>query len=190
MKRGFKKWAEDEAIRRRNDAGLAADAPLPARLLGNMLKISTLTPEDLGTDVRTIQILVRGDKSGWSAITIYPNGSPLVIYNPSHAIVRQETDLMHEFSHIICSHPPGKIVEKGDYAFAFREYNQGHEEEADWLAGALKVPREALLRLAGDGCSTEEIASHFQCSVPLARMRRNRTGVDLQIARRYRDPVH
>lgn len=183
MRRGFKTWAEQESVRRRVQANLGADAPLPARKLGELLNVPVITPRDVGMSERDLSVLLKGEKSRWSAMTLYPDGVPLVIYNPSHSAVRQETDIMHEFAHIICKHPAGKVLCGGGLPIVLREYNREHEEEADWLAGTLKVPRDGMVSVLRLGATTDDLARHFECSVSLARMRRNRTGVDLQLAR-------
>lgn len=183
MKHGFKTWAEKEAERLRRLNQLAPDDALPARSVAQHLNVRVVTPEQLGISAVDISVLLRADRSHWSAMTLYYLNEPFVVHNPSHSEARQETDLMHELAHLLCEHPLCRIVPAGKFPFPMREYNAEHEAEADWLAGALKVPREAMLRLIRQGASTEELASHFECSLPLARMRRNKTGVDVQVRR-------
>jgi Zn-dependent peptidase ImmA (M78 family) len=64
------------------------------------------------------------------------------------------------------------------------EYDMNQEEEATWFAGAILVPRDALLDLARRGIPDETAASHFGVSAKLLQMRRNLTGVDVQLLRR------
>jgi Zn-dependent peptidase ImmA (M78 family) len=71
-----------------------------------------------------------------------------------------------------------------DGAMMMSEYNQDHEDEADWFAGTVLLPREALLALIANGVSDREACAQYGVSASLYRMRRNRTGVDLQLSRR------
>jgi len=183
MRRGFKTWAESEAENRRQLAELSAAAALSAKHVAEQLEIRVTTPAEMGVDETDLGVLLKGEKSHWSAMTLYFHGEPFVVHNPTHSEARQESDLMHEFAHLICKHPPSRIIKTGLLPFPMREYNSEHEDEADWLAGALKVPRKAMLTLVRRGASTEDLASHFQCSLAMARMRRNRTGVDSHIRR-------
>lgn len=183
MKRGFKTWAENEALRLRGELRLPKDAPLEGRELAKHLRVPIATPDEIGVDASILDELLVRSASRWSAVTLYLRNSPFVVFNPKHSEQRQESDLMHEFAHILCKHPPQKIVAKGLFPFPIREYNPEQEEEADWLGATLKLPRELLMRALQKGFSDEQLAEQFKCSVPLARMRRNRSGVQLHLKR-------
>jgi Zn-dependent peptidase ImmA (M78 family) len=58
-----------------------------------------------------------------------------------------------------------------------------HEEEANWFAGAILIPRDALLDLVKRGVENQAAAQHFGVSVSLLTMRKNLTGVDRQLSR-------
>jgi Zn-dependent peptidase ImmA (M78 family) len=64
------------------------------------------------------------------------------------------------------------------------EYNPSHEEEANWFAGAILLPRDALLDVARRGLGDQEAADYFCVSVAIFQMRKNRTGVAVQLSRR------
>ncbi|TDU69448.1 uncharacterized protein DUF955 [Prosthecobacter fusiformis] len=183
MKHGFKTWAEKEALRLRSEMQLSEDATLPARGLAQHLKIEIATPPEIGVDEKTLGVLLGPGTSRWSAVTLYLHKTPFVVFNPTHSEQRQESDLMHEFAHILCKHSPTKVLVGGGFPFPIREYNKDQEEEADWLGATLKLPRNALLSAVKKGLTDEELAEQFKCSVPLARMRRNRSGVKMQLQR-------
>lgn len=183
MRHGFKTWAEKEALRLRDEMHLHKDAALPARSLAGHLRIPLATPKDLGLDEHTLTELLGNSTSRWSAMTLYLQGMPFVVFNPTHSDQRQESDLMHEFGHILCKHPPQRVVVGGSLPFPIREYNADQEEEADWLGATLKLPRDALMQAVRRGFTDDQLAEHFLCSVPLARMRKNRSGVVVQLKR-------
>jgi Zn-dependent peptidase ImmA (M78 family) len=62
-------------------------------------------------------------------------------------------------------------------------YDKNNEDEANWLAGALLLPREALVHARKHGLTNEAVATHFGCSVQLLTFRINATGVDVQLRR-------
>src|SRR3954468_13730378 len=111
LDRGFKTWAENVAINIRRDLGLPPHAPLGARDLANHLDVLLLTPQDvpnIPADVVT-QLLVN-DPNGWSAVRCLTGGQARVIYNPTHSLARQNSDIAHELVHILLEHEPGKMV--------------------------------------------------------------------------------
>jgi Zn-dependent peptidase ImmA (M78 family) len=60
-------------------------------------------------------------------------------------------------------------------------YGRDQENEADWLAASLLLPRDGLLSYFSRRRSVEAIAAQFQVSVELARWRLNATGVLRQV---------
>ena len=47
MRRGYKTWAEDIALKQRELLQLQADSPLPARSLAEELEIAVVTPNQI-----------------------------------------------------------------------------------------------------------------------------------------------
>jgi hypothetical protein len=90
---------------------------------------------------------------------------------------------MHEIAHVLCEHEPSKFVTFNGCDFSLRTCNPEQEEEADWLCGCLKLPRESLLWAVRRGMTDEQIADHFVSSLDMVQFRRNVTGVDIQMKR-------
>jgi hypothetical protein len=88
---------------------------------------------------------------------------------------------MHEVAHIICEHPPMKISMVA--GLPVREYSEVHEEEAEWLGSCLQLPRVPLIAALRRGHSESQIMEQFRLSAPMLRYRRNKTGVNVQLAR-------
>jgi Zn-dependent peptidase ImmA (M78 family) len=67
-----------------------------------------------------------------------------VIFNPRKSDGRKASDIVHELAHLILGHDPAKVVFSEDGQIATRTFDQKQEDEANWLAWALLLPREAL----------------------------------------------
>lgn len=181
--RGFKTWAERTAINLRRELGLTAFAPLPHGKLSDYLEIKVISPEGIpGMTESLLHQLLVADSAGWSGTTFSLGGKHTVIYNPSHSIGRQSSDITHELSHVIIGHEPSKLILSSDGNMVMRSHDQKQEDEASWLAGCILLPRDALLHLAkanqlNAACDT------YAVSKDLLAFRLRATGVLLQIQR-------
>jgi hypothetical protein len=88
---------------------------------------------------------------------------------------------MHEIAHVLCEHQGGGVTAFG--GLPCRTYDPVQEEEATWLGACLQIPRDGLLWFLKKGWDNVAIAQHFGASVSQTRYRRNKTGVDAQVAR-------
>ena len=88
---------------------------------------------------------------------------------------------MHELAHLVLGHQPSTFFFSGDGDLALRGYDESAEEEADWLAAALLLPREALVWARRKRWSYPEICEHFGVSQKMVRFRTGVTGVDRQL---------
>jgi Zn-dependent peptidase ImmA (M78 family) len=184
MRRGFKTWAEKQAVEQRHNLGLRADASLPAMHLAAHLGITVLGAENLeGMPPEQLACLLKHGESNWSATTLTINNHTIIIHNTSHAPTRQESNLMHEIAHVICEHKPSELMTIPGLPFFFRDYNADLEEEAGWLGACLQVPRTALLSAIRRHMSIDAMVQYFQASEELIRYRRQMTGVDRQLSR-------
>jgi len=103
------------------------------------------------------------------------------VYNPLHKSSRIRSDLSHELSHLILKHETRTIeVVAGHSMFTC---NPEQEEEADWLAGCLLLPRPLLLSAALAGMSDADLAREHGVSVPMARYRLHASGAMPQARR-------
>lgn len=121
------------------------------------------------------------DERSWSGLTLKEAGITAVVLNPSHPQTRQSSTLMHELAHHILLHPPTRVDVSATGMMLLSEYSDEQEAEADWLAAALLLPREALIALRAGGSTTEEICERYGISSELCEWRIRMTGVDRQI---------
>jgi Zn-dependent peptidase ImmA (M78 family) len=185
MRRGFKTWCENAARGYRRELGITPTAGLDPRRLAEHLGIVVWTPAQVPSlsseDVHHLTVAARDE---WSAATLRNGDESLIIINDAHDPKRQNNTLAHEIGHVVLRHEPAKMYVTENGLMLMSEYNAYHEEEADCFAGAILVPRDALLALIESGATNNEASLHFKVSEALVRMRRNTTGIDIQSSRR------
>ena len=185
LRRGFKTWCENAARGYRRELRLQPVDPLDPRLLADHLGITIWTPADIpGLNSRDVYHLTVAERESWSAATLRNGNESLIIINNGHALTRQNNSISHEIGHIVLRHEPAKMYLTDDGLMMMSEYNLVHEEEATWFAGALLLPRDALLDIAKRGLTDRAAAECYGVSVAVLQMRKNRTGVDIQLSRR------
>ena len=152
-----------------NCLDLAAHYSIPVVALSE-LKSDGAQPES----IRRLQ----SNAARFSALTVCAGTRRLIVFNHRHPPGRQANSLAHELSHVILEHPPAPAVGEG----GCRYWDGRLEDEADWLAATLLVPREAALRWIRGGRTIEDGANHFGVSVALFKWRVNSTGVARQVS--------
>lgn len=186
--RGFKSWAERTAGNIRRELGLSQFERLDPFALATLLDIAICTPHDIqGIPNDVLDQLIVRDPWGWSAVSfMQPEGKTIIIYNPRKSAGRQSSDIGHEVAHIIQEHKPGMIMLSHDGMMAMRTFNQKQEDEANWLAWSLLLPREALVKAMREGLTKEQIAERYGVTDRLVTFRMGVTGVGLQMKRAKR----
>jgi len=184
FQRGFKSWCENTALTLRKQMRITKEAPLNPFDLALFLGVQSITPSDIPTLSQSSKELLLGrESSSWSAVTISKDGTYLIVYNPRHSIGRQASNIMHELSHIIRRHKPSHTLYSKDSGFALRQYNKNLEEESDWLAATLLLPKTALIHIKWSGMTYDQACKKYIVSKPLLTMRMNITGVNRMYGR-------
>lgn len=182
LERGFKSWTERVALSLRSDLGLPPDGALDPRRLAEHLDVRLATPYEIaGLSEADLKQLLEIDPWGWSAVSILESESPLVIYNPRHSRARQASDIMHELAHLILDHKPATLIHSPDGRFVMRSYNETQENEANWLAWALLLPRDVLMMCKKRALSSTQIAQTYGISEKLVSFRLHVTGVEAHL---------
>ena len=180
LRRGFKADAERTSLDLRNEMGLSVRDRLDCLALAAHLGIPAVSLSDLTNSGARPESIARlgASRSTFSALTVCHGTRRLIVYNPRHPTTRRANSVAHEVSHIVLEHPAAPPLGDG----GCRYWDARLEEEADWQAAALLVPREgALLWLRSGGCMRDG-ADHFGVSLPLFRWRVHQTGVARQLA--------
>ncbi len=129
-----------------------------------------LTPE-------TRKQLLGSGKDEWSGgacSRTLPDGTKLIILNPTHGKNRQNATLMEEISHVFLGHKPSRLAIANPDAEGSpraRDYDAKIEEQAYSVGAAALVPYAGLRDLVGEGMSSREIARHFGVSRLLVEFR-------------------
>lgn len=187
FRRGFKTWAEETSARVRRKLRLPADSPLDPMDLAGLLSVIVLSPEDitdLPSDCR--QRLARDHSENWSAITVANGRQHLIVVNTSHAPARRNSNVAHELAHVILGHEPSLMFASPTSGTALRTHNKEQEDEANWLAGCLLLPKDALFSIRRRHLNDEEACVEFGVSAAMLRFRMNVSGVEIQIGRSRR----
>lgn len=181
MRYGFKASAERTSKAIRAELQLAPQDVLCPWDLAEHLGIIVLDFSKLPIPANDVDQLTKVDSDSWSGLTIKAHGFSAVILNPTHSKPRQRNDLMHEVAHIHLAHVPNRVDTTSAGLLLVSDFSKDLEEEADWLAACLLVPREALLACRREGLSAAQICSKYGISRPLCEWRLRMTGVDRQL---------
>lgn len=184
FRRGFKTSSEETSLKLRRKLQIAPHAPINPAAIAELLSIPVLKPDqltELPNDARTR--LLQNHSDTWSAITVSDGNMHLIVLNPTHASTRSNSSLAHEIAHVILGHEPSMMFVTPKSGIALRTHNKEQEDEANWLAGCILLPREALLHIRRLGHSDAQVCMEYGVSPAMFRFRINSTGVDVQVKR-------
>lgn len=180
--RGFKTWCETIALQHRRTLRLRPIDPLKAQALAASLGVPVFGIEEIpGLDEHVLHTLLCEDSDSWSAVTITNGQKSVIILNSSHSGGRPASDLMHELAHVIIGHTPSRVDITEDGGLILNTYDRQQEDEANWLAGSLLLPRDALIWIRKQRLELQAAAHEYGVSVQMLQYRLNVTGVDYQL---------
>jgi len=177
---GFKAESERRAAEWRARFKLRPEEPLDPRRIAEDLGIDVVKMSDLaGLKKTSLAHLMDAGAKDFSAAAVGLGSRWLIIENEVHSIGRRTNSVAHELSHVLLKHPPHPAFASGGMRNMWKQI----EDEADWLAGTLLVPRPAALAIAREGLDLDTAATRYGVSVPLMRQRLNLTGAMIQVRR-------
>lgn len=186
MQRGFKSKAERLSEEARSTLGLRPPDRLDPWAFADSLEVAVIGADTLDLPREHARQLLEVDPGSWSGLTLGHAGKTMVVLNSAHVRERQCSTLMHELAHIRLGHVPASVRISETGMLLLSDYSDEQEDEADWLMGALLLPRAALLQYRRRGQTLEEIAVAYGISDDLCRWRLRMTGVETQLRnRRY-----
>lgn len=174
------KWRDFElkALGLRDFARVPPAAPLNPFQLAKFANLIVVDFEKIeGLSAEAKQHLLGPAAEAWSGgvcSRTLPDGSRLVILNPSHGRARTNATLMEEICHVFLGHTPNRLSvvaqdERG--RVLHRDYRKADEEAAYAVGAAALVPFAALRRFVLGGKTAAGIARHFNVSRELVQYR-------------------
>ena len=184
FRRGFKSQCERRSVEFRRELGLKNTEALSSTALANKLQVTVRSTNDVhGIDTNTLSVLNDETDDSWSAFTLRVKTSNLVVFKPVSSSARVNSVIMHELSHIILGHQLAQACVYQDGSLAPGNFDQDQENEADWLAGTLLLPRAALLSIRRNHLTDAAACKKYQVSQSMLNWRVRMTGVDYQVGR-------
>lgn len=159
-------------------------APLAADQLAAHLGITIWSVSDVASlNQEDHTVLCDEADDSWSALTMRIGADHLVIYKPVTSQGRRNNVIMHELAHIILGHDLADACIMNDGSLVPGNFSQDQEDEADWLAGTLLLPRPALMSVRKRRIPNHTICDQYMVSQEMLTWRLRMTGVDYQLAR-------
>lgn len=185
FRRGFKSQCERRAVEFRKQFGFSNHDALSADRLAKELRVTVWSSAEV-RDLTANSLSVLNDESdqSWSALTMRLEADHLIIYKPVTSKGRRNNVIMHELAHIILGHELATACILEDGSLVPGNFDQNQENEADWLAGALLLPRPALLSIRKRQLSDAAACEEHLVSLEMLKWRFRMTGVDYQLSRR------
>lgn len=181
FKRGFKAWCENVALQARRDLGVKPTEPLDVSALAASVGATVLLPREIpGLSQDVLETLLDTDPDSWSAITLTLKPNPIIVLNSSHSTARRVSSLAHELSHILIGHTPSQTGVSPD-GLLLTAYDRQQEDEANWLAGCLLLPRPACLSIVRQRLDVASAAQAYGISRDMVQYRLNMSGVKKQM---------
>ena len=138
-------------------------------------------PADELVPIEELQRLYEIQNNAFFACTFRFDGQPpAVVYNPLMGEPRRNSDVAHEVAHVRLDHRLARLERVAGVAFLSCDKTQ--EEEANWLAGCLLLPRFALLHDLKKRMSSRSIAKKRVLSLDMVEYRIRMTGARRQVA--------
>ncbi len=107
-----------------------------------------------------------------------------IVLNTRHTKPRLRSTLMHEISHIYLRHTGSQVHLTETGTLLISEFSDEQEDEANWLSGALLLPREVLLQARAARMDNGQICEKYGVSSEMCVWRLRMTGVDVQMRRK------
>lgn len=175
LPRGFTSRAEQLSERFRTQLSIHPCGHLCAFRLANHLGVSVCEASDYGIDLDLVQRV-----TGWSGLYLVNQfGEKIIIHNATHPPGRQQSTVMHELAHLLCTHPLPRKAILPELPF-LRCYEPQHEQEAECLGSTLQITRKGLVWAMRRNMSISQIAEYYQASHEMVEYRLNITGVAKQ----------
>lgn len=165
---------EQLALRVRSFAGLTGiHDRLDPYALAESVGLRIVPLESIAGLSEETKARLQSPDGAWSggATPMLPDGTHVVILNPSHSETRKMATLMEEVCHVLLGHQHSELSTGSENSEASRTHNQQIEEEAYSVGAAALLPYRALLCNLSRNQTIKSIASQAGVSQALVRYR-------------------
>lgn len=179
LDRGFPKKAEKIAEDYRAALRISKFDPLDAFLLAEYIGTSIFSVDNaFEGNTEHPQYYLMQDVEKFSAMWM-PNedGDKIIIHNTNHSKFRQQSNLMHELSHIILKHEIPDEYAKLCLQLNLHYYDKKQEQEAKYLGGCLQITKPGLQWALKRNWNTEQISEYYSASTDMVNYRLGISGV-------------
>ena len=177
MRRGFKAEAERLAAQARTEMGLGPYKPMDIKALTGHVGAHLRTADEL-TSLAKLEELEALQPGAFSACTFDLGTRKAIVVSPLASAERRRSDVSHEASHLL-DHKVREVEQVGSLSFFTCDPDE--EQEANWLAGCLLLPRDLLVRSLRSGLDAAAIAEANTVSIQMANFRLRATGAERQV---------
>ena len=144
FRRGFKSEAERIACEIREKVGLSSVDRLDLEAVSSEFEIDILDMTALPCDTSRFQSTRNGK---FSAMMAHVGLRSAIIHNDTHHEHRQRSNICHELAHCFLGHEGCTLMDED----GSRSHDGKIEAEANFLGGALLLPKEAALHVLKNG---------------------------------------
>jgi hypothetical protein len=195
VRRGFKAQAERHAAQLRDAVNCSDRETMCLPKLAAHLKVEVVAGHRALGSADPFYALHQEQPGAFSGATFHlPDGRIVVVYNPivyetgdllsaraAQTHGRTRSDVAHELSHLVLGHDLREIKTIAGHPFFTCDPEQ--EQEANWLAGCLLLPRPMLVAAARRGEADDHVAAQHHVTIEMARWRMSVSGARMQAAR-------
>lgn len=171
FRRGFKTEAEKIACEIREKIGLSPIDRLDLNAVSNEFEIDILAMTELPCDSSLFQSAQNGK---FSAMMAHAGFQTAIVHNDTHHEHRQRSNISHEFAHCFLGHEGCTLMDED----GSRSHNGAIEAEANFLGGALLLPKAAALHILKNGLSSQA-RSIYGISKPMLDYRMRVSGAQI-----------
>jgi hypothetical protein len=201
VRRGFKAQAERHAAQLRDAIHCSDRETMRLPQLAAHLKVEVIAGHRALGSVEPFRALHEEQAGAFSGATFHlADGRIVVVYNPivfqtgellsareAQTNGRTRSDVAHELSHLVLGHDLREIKTIAGHPFFTCDPEQ--EEEANWLAGCLLLPRPLLVDAARNNDPDDQFAERHHVTIEMARWRMGVSGARMQAARASSRPT-
>jgi Zn-dependent peptidase ImmA (M78 family) len=156
--------------------------PLSAFDLAKSMRLTVWSTDEIeDLPVEDLHVLNNRTDDSWAALTLRMGVHHLVIYKNGSSKPRINSVVMHEISHITLGHELAEACILEDGSLVPSNFSQDQEDEANWLAGTLLLPRPALISIRNASMSDQQAQEQYLVSSDMLIWRTRMTGVDYQL---------